>query len=57
MNHNHIWQHVQILDCVEREQVPEPLSGTTVFCDQHDVNKFIAYDEGVSSRISSIRTK
>ncbi len=37
--------------------VHEPLSGTTMFCDQYDVNNFVANYEGVNSRISSVRTK
>ena len=36
--------------------VHEPLSSTTIFCDQHDVNNFVANYQGVSSRISSVRT-
>ena len=37
--------------------VHEPLSGTTVFCNQHNVDSFIANYETVTcrSRISSVR--
>lgn len=37
--------------------VHKPLSETSVFCDQHDVNNFIDNYEGVTSRNSSVRTE
>lgn len=35
--------------------VHKPLSRTTMFCDQADVDDFVAKYEGVNSRISSVR--